>query len=240
MKNLEALERYLTAQALRSSATVTGSGPTVRPFVTISRQAGAGGHALAETLLGVFADQDDAAFAGWQVFDRELCEMVVADPTYAKFRASLLSEEYRPKADDFVHQILRATVDQDLVMHEVFRVIAAVASAGKAIILGRAGAEVTRDIHPGVAVRLVAPETLRIEGVMDYYGLEEKAARKECAKLDASRARLLKTHFGVDIDDPIRYDLVCNTGQVQLEVIAESITTVLRHRIAAEQSRVVQ
>jgi len=238
MRSLEALERYMSAQAIRDRATGVPSGPAIRPFVTISRQPGAGGHALAEALLGAFTNQDEPMFDGWQVFDRELCEMVVADPTYAKFRSSLLSEEYRPKADDFVHQILRSTVDQDLVMNEVFRVIAAVASAGKAIILGRAGAEVTRDMHPGVAVRLIAPESVRIQGVMAFYDLTEKAARKECAKLAASRSRLLTTHFGVDVEDPMRYDATWNTGQVPLEAIADSITTVLRHRIAVEHSRV--
>ena len=236
MKNLENIERYLSAQAARMREKDSTSLPRVRPFVTISRQAGAGGHELAEWLVHVFAGQEDKdLFGGWQVFDRKLCEMVANNPIYSASMSGLLAEEYRTKPTDFFHQILRSTVDQRTLMNEVFRVVAAVASIGKCIIVGRAGSEVTRGLSPGVAVRLVAPEEVRIRGVMDFYGLEEKAARAEAAKLDASRARLLASHFSVDIDDPTRYDAVWNTGQVPIPAIAENVATILSHRVAAAE-----
>ena len=173
-------------------------------------------------------------FGGWQVFDRKLCEMVANNPIYTASMSSLIAEEYRTKPTDFFHQILRSTVDQGSLMNEVFRVVAAVASIGKCVILGRAGSEVTRSFSPGVAVRLVAPEEVRIKGVMEFYGL--KSEREACAaatKVDDSRARLLMSHFGVDIDDPTRYDAVWNTGQVPVEVVAENVATMLRDRVAA-------
>ncbi|MCP3973875.1 MAG: cytidylate kinase-like family protein [bacterium] len=236
MKNLENIERYLSAEAARMRERDTTSSPRVRPFVTISRQAGAGGHDLAQSLVEVFAAQDDAdLFEGWQVFDRKLCEMVARNPIYSVSMSSLLAEEYRTKTNDFFHQILRSTVDQGTVMNEVFRVVAAVASIGKCIIVGRAGSEVTRALSPGVAVRLVAPEEVRVRGVMEFYGLDEKTARAEAVKLDASRARLLDKHFGADIDDPTLYDGTWNTGQVAVPVIAENVATILRHRVAAAE-----
>jgi cytidylate kinase len=82
-------------------------------------------------------------------------------------------------------------------------------------------------------VRLIAPEDVRIKGVMEFYGLDEKTARAEADKLDLGRARLLKTHFKVDIDDPLLYDTVWNTGDVPVRIIAECIVQMLRHRVAA-------
>jgi len=241
MKNLERIERYLSAHAKQMRAHDGTTEPTVRPFVTISRQAGAGGHALAESLVEVFSRQEEVElFGGWQIFDRKLCEMVARNPIYSASMSSLIAEEYRTKPTDFFHQILRSTVDQDTLMNEVFRVVGAVASIGKCVILGRAGSEVTRSLRPGVAVRLVAPEDVRIQGVMDFYGLKTvKEGRAEAAKLDTARARLLMTHFGVDIDDPTLYDAVWNTGQVPVGVIAENIATILRFRVATmERSEV--
>jgi len=237
MKGVEAIERYLGAQAaLMRQSESPGTASRVRPFVTISRQAGAGGYSLAEALVEHFAEQEDTAlFGGWQVFDRKLCEIVAEDPAYSSSMSSLLAEEYGSKTADFFGQIFGPAMDRDVLAHEVFRVVAAVATIGKCVIVGRAGSEVTRELSPGVSVRIVAPEEVRIKGVMDYYGLDERAAREEARKLDASRARLLKSHFQVDIDDPTRYDATWNTGQVPVKIIAESIGLMLVRRVEASR-----
>lgn len=239
MKRLATIERYLTAHTAETGSAADGSASRVRPFFTISRQAGAGGHLLAETLLDVFDRQEDKdLFGGWQVFDRKLCEIVAGDPTYSQSMSALLDEEYRTKPNELFQQLLGPTVDQDLLMHRVFDVVSAVASIGKGIIIGRAASEVTREMSQGTSVRLIAPEEVRIRGTMEHYGLDERAARDKARTLDRSRARLLKTHFQVDIDDPTRYDIIYNTGRMPFEEIAECLMAVLRHRVAAAKSEV--
>lgn len=232
MTQLENMERYIRAQLARRSGAPKAGSVAPRPFITISRQAGAGGHALAEALAESFAQQEETDFfGGWQIFDRRLCEMVASDPTYSDSLDSLLAEEYRPKTDEFFHQILRSSVDQRAVMERVFRVVRAVASVGKSIIIGRAGAEVTRDMGPGVSIRLIAPDVIRVHGVMDHYGLDERAAREEAKRLDMARARLLKTHFRADIEDPLRYDAIFNTGLVPIDAIVDALTVMLLHEV---------
>lgn len=234
MKGVEAIERYLGAQVLIKGDREQPVEPRVRPFITISRQAGAGGHRLAEALIETFAAQDDVElFGGWQVFDRKLCEIVAANPVYSNSMESLLAEEYQPRTQDFFQQILSSTVDQDVLAKEVFRVVGAVASIGKSIVVGRAGSEVTRELDTGISVRIVAPEEDRIKGVMAFYSLDERAAREQARRLDTSRARLLKSHFQVDIDDPTRYDATWNTGQTPVPVIAECVAVMLRRRVEA-------
>ena len=236
MKKLPTIERYLSAHVPDTSTADGAAAPRPHPFITISRQAGAGGHELAESLLEVFAAQDDQPlFGGWQVFDRKLCEIVAEDPAYTRSMESLVAEEYRTKTDEFFSQLLGPTIDQDLLMLHVFEVVRAVASIGKSIIVGRAGSEVTRGMSPGVAVRLIAPEDVRIVRAMDFYDLDERTARDKARRLDESRARLLKKHFRVDIDDPTRYDAVWNTGEAPIPAIAESIAVTLQHKMAASQ-----
>jgi len=236
-KRLAGIEAYLGAHAAEMRIGEDGGDSRVRPFITISRQAGAGGHRLAETLLEVFARQDDVdLFGGWQLFDRRLCEIVAENPTHSKSMSSLLAEEYRTKTDEFLRQMLGSSIDQDMLMLHVFQVVSAVASIGKAIIVGRAGSEVTRDMKHGLALRLIAPEETRIPRVMAHYDLDEKAARLEARRIDTARARLLKAHFRVDIDDPTRYDTVWNTGRVSVELIADSVVAVLRHMVSSSSA----
>ncbi len=239
MTQLDRLERYLSAQMnlYRPPGTLDiGDVPTAQPFVTISRQAGAGGHSLAEAMLEVFDRQPDKAlFGGWQSFDQKLCEIVASDPAYADWLQTLLAEEYKRPTADMVQTVLRSSLDQDFVMSKVFRTVHALASVGKAIIVGRGGAQVTAGMQPGVRMRIIAPEEQRIAQVMKVYELDRRKARNYARQLDANRARLIKVHFGADIDDVTNYDVVWNTGSSTLEDIAEATAALIRVRVAALQ-----
>jgi hypothetical protein len=182
--------------------------------VTISRQAGAGGHTLAKTLLETFEQQPDQdLFGGWEMFDQKLVTMVADDPDLRVSVESLLGEEYHRTADDFFRQILTASTHQDIVADRIFRLVRLLAEVGKAIIVGRAGSEVTR-------------------GMMELHGHSEKKAQDAMDRHDSGRTRLLKKHFRVNIDDPLMYDATWNTGAVPFGTIADCIVTTLRDRAA--------
>jgi cytidylate kinase len=230
------IERYLRARGredrAREAAAVAASRGMPRPFVTISRQAGAGGHHLAEAMLVLFDSQPDTeVFGGWQIFDQRLCEIVADDRRFASSMDALVTEEYRTGTDNLLRQLFGARVDQDVLMDRVFRVVRDLAGIGKAIIIGRAGSHVTQDLPGGLHLRLVGPEDERLTRMMDFYGLDEGEARADMHRRDADRARLLKKHFGVDIDDPAGYDITWNTGKVGFDEIARTTVELLRARV---------
>ncbi|RLE16792.1 MAG: hypothetical protein DRJ28_00855 [Actinobacteria bacterium] len=232
MSRVEDIDRYLRAHfaAQRESAS-TPLETRVLPFVTISRQTGIGGHALADTMVEVFDRHEDVAvFGGWRIFDRSLCEIVARDPRYSGSLDSLIEEEYRSKTNDFFQQMLRSTADQSLVMNRVFLVVRAVAGMGKTIIVGRGGSHVTADMPLGVSVRVIAPEDVRIARAMEAHGLTEREARAGARKRDSDRARLLKERFAADIDDLTGYDMTWNVGKVTFEEIAEAVAALVRCR----------
>ena len=232
MSRVEDIDRYLRAHFAAERRQQPG--PTearVHPFVTISRQAGTGAHALADTMLQVFGEQDDAdLFSGWRVFDRSICEIVVEDPRFVASLDSLVEEEYRSRANDFFHQMLRSTADQAVVMNRVFIVVRAIASMGKSIIVGRGGSYVTADMPEGVSLRVIAPEDVRIARAMDVHDLTEKEARAGSRKRDADRARLIKAHFSAGISDPTGYDVTWNVGNASHEEIAFATAALVRCR----------
>lgn len=233
MNPVNPIERFIHGHAYgpRSSASEMAR---LRPFVTISRQAGAGGHSLANVLIDTFhAQTDKELFGDWEMFDQKLVAMVADDKDLSVSVQRLLGEEYHRAADDFFRQLFTATTHQDIVMDRVFRLVRILAEVGKAVIVGRAGSEVTRGLGPSVSVRLIAPEDFRMRHMMELHQVDERKATELIDKSDSGRARLLKRHFKVDIDDPLLYDCMWNTAEVSFEAIAESIVALLRERAAA-------
>ncbi len=202
------------------------------PFVTISRQAGAGGHRLAEKLLEAFnAEPDRDLFGGWQLFDQRLCEMIVRDPRLKVSIDHLLTEEYRSRADEFIRNLVTADTHQDIVMNKIFETIRMLAIIGKVIIVGRAGSQVTKGLGSGVSVRLMASEQDRVRRIMKIRGIDEKTARRSISRQDSGRQRLLRQHFGVDIDNPLLYDAIWNTSAVRAGSIADAIVALIKDRV---------
>ena len=229
MSRVADIDRYLRAYfAAEQQPDAEGVADHPLPFITISRQSGIRGHALADTIVAVFDEQENRElFGGWRVYDRTLCEMVAEDPRYASSFDSLLEEEYRSTTNDFFHQMVRSTVDQKLVMNRVFLAVRSVAGMGKAVIVGRAGSHVTADMEQGISIRVVAPEAFRIERTMADHGLSKRDAKARVRRRDADRARLLRAHFDADIDDPAGYDAIFNESEMPAEEIARAVATMV-------------
>lgn len=232
MSRVESIERYLRTQLVADKGVpVRAVDGATNAFITISRQTGVGGHALADAIVEAFGRQPERGlFADWQVFDRTVCEMVADDPAYAKNLESLLEEEYRSTTADLFHQVLHRTADQDLVAQRVFLVVRTLAGMGKAIIVGRGGAQATEGMPGRLAVRVVAHVDHRVARAMEVHGLSERDARAGAARRDRDRRRLLQSNFGADIDDPHHYDVVVNAARTSHEEIAEALAGILRAR----------
>ena len=232
MDRIENIERYLRAHiAAERRDGVSGDFPSGRSFVTISRQSGTGAHALAESILGTFTRQEDqAAFEGWRVYDRSICEIVARDPKFSRSLDALLEEEYHTRSTDVFHQLVSATADQSALLNRVFLVVRAIAGMGRTIIIGRAGAQVTRDMPHGLSMRLVADDSQRISDAMARFDMTEREARSDLRRRDASRQRMVRDRFGVDIGDPTEYHVTWNVGTATHGEIALAVTQLVRSR----------
>jgi len=204
------------------------------PFVTISREEGAGGHELADALLSRFAQEKNShgLFSGWKVFDREICERVAKDPGLKVPIEDLLSEQFHTGLEELLRTVVAQLSPQAKVDHHMFRTVRGICVAGKAIVIGRAAAMVSRDLPVGIHVRLIASRKSRIARVRRDYGLTEAAAAKRLDQRDGERARLIETHFNKDIADPLLYDCVWNTDTVSYEAMADSLAALIRRRSA--------
>jgi hypothetical protein len=209
------------------------------PFVTISREYGAGGRRLARALLEAMETQRSPLFRGWRVFDRQLCEGLVNDAEIRGSFEALFSEEYRSEFESLVLTFLGRRSEQALAATRLFHAIRTVATRGKTIIVGRAGCCVTASLPEGVHLRLVAPESYRIRQ-MGLEGLEALEARRELSRHDRDRARLVQVYFHRDIADPTLYDAVWNTERVPMPAIVGSTLTLIAQQAGAGSEKALK
>lgn len=203
------------------------------PFVTISRETGAGGHNLADKILELIAvESTDALFQGWQCCDQELCHRIAQDPKLKGSSDGLLVSEYHSQTEDLISQILTGTPPQDKALKKMFRLIRDLALFGKTIIIGRGSTCLTRDLPYGVHVRLVASMRSRVALMMKAHGQDEKWATEKIKEQDRAKAALVRTFFHKDIEDPLLYDAVWNTDRVEVGDIAQVIVGMIRKKAA--------
>lgn len=203
----------------------------VLPFVTISCEAWALGRELGETILVEMTRRGlKSPFTGFKLYDRELCQKVAAETDRRVSMNSLLSEERRTMMQEFLNDVLVGGPTQYAIEHKVIATVAELAMAGRCILVGRGGACITRKLPFGVHVRLVAPKGLRIRRASEHYGIEAETARVRIEEQDRNKREFIRSHFRVEIDDPLLYDAVFNTGYLTLEEVAGLVITMLEER----------
>lgn len=239
MSTLSDVENYLAARAEVERRHVSEAvRPAALPFVTISRQAGAGGHSLAQALLQAMAEeQDRALFEGWQVLDDKLCTELMGHQGLQDSMRQLLHEEYHSKISEFVLGLLGRQTPQDSVVRRQSEVIRSLATLGKVIVVGRAGRQASKGLHYGVHLRLIAPEAVRVKRMMALLGQSEGEVERIVKEQDHARARLLKDHYRTAIDDPLLYDMIWNTENAPLSIVSQSIIALIKHRQSRPQTR---
>jgi cytidylate kinase len=57
--------------------------------------------------------------------------------------------------------------------------------------------------------------------------LDAEAARKEMERSDSSRRAFIKRYFKAELEDPVHYDLVINTGRFSFETAASLVSRAL-------------
>ena len=217
------LTRFLSAAAKILPERAAGARGDIRPFITISRQSGAGGYAVARALLKqTQVTRPHTLFNGWSLFDERLAELVADHPSLKVSLRGLAEEEFASGLQDMVSTWIAGLSPQSAVVGHLFKVIRSLAAGGKVIIVGRAGACLTRHLPGGLHLRLVSSLPTRVRRMMAIKGLSEKDARRAVMERDRARASLVKNYFHRDIEDPLLYDVVWNTETLTPDVIAST------------------
>ena len=200
---------WLTATARR---TLTTSPP--QPFITIARQAGAGGRTLAHHLAEGLNELDGAG-PPWQAYDRELVERVAADHNLSKRLIHTLENSSHDWLRDLVESLVYPHDPSELkVFHRVAATIRAFAQAGRAIIVGRGGVFITDGMPCGQHIYLVAPLEHRVERMAGEWGQSRDDTEKKILELERNRQSFYRRHFPKHQVKPEAFTVTLNTAEM--------------------------
>jgi len=201
------------------------------PFITISREAGAGGHELATAIqerMSIKGYSD--LFKGWELFDYDLCKAIADDPSFHVSLQALLAERYHSDVHEFLAGF-KSSPDEDLHMYrEIFSITKALAELGKVILVGRGGVNVTRNQPGGIHIRLVAARESRIQRMATFLEIPEEDAEQVMDHQDKDKARLVKSFFARNISDPSLYDEVWDTTQTPMTELADKAIELVQEK----------
>ena len=221
--SFEKYRAYLVSQKDRAAAGV----PQHQPFVTISRQAGAGAETVAQLLAAKLNAKCGKDEQPWIVFDKNLIGKVLEDQNLPQEIARHVHEDKDTTLQALVGELLGIHPSMWTIFHHTSDTILKLARIGRAIVVGRGGNIITAKLKGGAQIRLVAPESVRLAHLKTDLKLDDKAAQKYLHDEDAGRRRYVKTNFDRDIEDPLLYDAVLNTATLGFERTADVIASMV-------------
>lgn len=214
----QALSSEIHKRTLAEAGSATSGRVQEGPWITLSRQIGSGGAALGYILAGRL---------GWQVFDQELLARVAEKTRASRTTLAQLDESaVGALRGALAHMVVPDDPGQAAYLQEMGHAILDCARAGKAIIVGR-GANWLLDPRFGLRIRVVAPIAQRVARIAQREAIDSAEAERRIRQNDEKRRGFIRQVFGKDIDDPFGYDLVLNSGALDLPVAAEMIVGAL-------------
>lgn len=201
--------------------------------VTVSREYGSGGGEVARRL---------AARLGWQLIDHEIIVQVARDMQISEAEV----EAYDERSESTVSLILNSmraihpamfavapdsfASDSQVYRDSLTRVVEAAATAGEAVIVGRGSQMILRENRDILHVRIVAPLEKRIAYVMRREGVDRNSAESRIHLKDHDRQRYLQAEYHHHPNEAHLYDLIVNTGVLDLDSVVDLITLALERK----------
>ena len=194
-----------------------------KPTVTISRQYGCEGFALAEALERALEQETGDP---WMVFDKALIEQVSRDTGVSKRLLDSLGE-----VSMGLDEVIGTLVPYWKTHADAYRVLArqvvALAGQGNVILVGRGGAVLTRGLANCFHFRLVAPVEYRIESIKQRLNMPFEKARTHLIENQEARDKFIESLLNCSIADPCYYHCVYDISKSSVPSIIRSILALM-------------
>ena len=206
---------------LRDTNKISAKKMKVRPFVTVSREAGSGGKLVAK-LVG--------KKLGFKVYNKVLIEMTAKKAKKRKALIEGLDERDRGFTDDLVHSLLNPEyVSEQTYIKSLCEVMLSVAQKGNCVLLGRAGNFITSQ-YGGLHVRISAPFLVRAGYTSQYEGYTLYEAKERVKKVDKRRKEFVKQYFSKNPSNANYYDLVLNSTYLSIDQIVDIVVVAFKKK----------
>jgi cytidylate kinase len=110
------------------------------------------------------------------------------------------------------------------------QVVTSLGHHGNVVFVGR-GAQFLLPSQCGLCVRLVASLEARAKRMADLGKLSLEQARLKIGKIDTERAAFIRKTFKKDVGSPANYDLIINTGEINIESAANIVLASVQEKL---------
>lgn len=199
------------------------------PFVTISRQYGCGAVELAELLAEKLTALEGLEAGSWQVYHRQIFDSMTEDVRASEKLLSALDLQTRGAIEELFETLAGQASDLKL-LHLLVRTIRGLAALGRCVIVGRGGAVLTQDMPGGIHVRQIAPETWRLEHLIEWFGWDRGHALKTLRAEENRRHGFFQHYLNRDPADPEHYHMILNAAGLSREEQADAVVSLFKSK----------
>ena len=187
-------------------------------IVTVSRDPGSGGRIVA----GKLADK-----LGIDIFHQEVINEIAKSADVSEKLLETLDERGLSILEDWISSLVYDRhLWPDEYMQHLMKVIGTIGKHGRAVIVGR-GANFVLPPEKKFSVRIVAPQSWRIQNVSKEFDISIDEARRRVMRTESDRRAFIRKYFNADIADPTNYDLVINAATLNVSDTVNVISSAL-------------
>lgn len=218
MKN----DPYIVAAFLKSKNADNWSADGTHPLVTISRQHGTGGDLIAMRTSQILTEMNHGK-QPWLVVDKEIAERVLREHHLPKEITRFLSEEERDSIQNEVEALWGISLPVETMVDKMTRTIIHIAKMGHVVFLGHATQVIAAKYPRALHVRIIGSLENRVKRVMERKKCSRDVALTEVKDTDHTRHHFVETHFHINVDNPLLYDMTLNVDRISQEEAAHTI-----------------
>lgn len=187
--------------------------------ITLNMQAGSGGALMGRRL---------AELTGYRYYHQEIRKLVAESIEVAEEVTEAIEKQRLSGIQDFISSLVNDRyLWRGVYVQHLYEVVEDLADKGSAVLVGR-GANFILPPEERFAIRIVAPLDMRVANVCRTFGVDEKEARKRVVNRDSRREAFVKQAYQSDINDPLHYDMVINTGNLSIDAAARAVIKAMR------------
>lgn len=230
-KVAQIIEEQVQFWTLKNASKIHSGPPSKKlPIITISREFGASGAALAKI---------SGEKLGFKVWDKELFDIISE-----KLGGN---PEYLQSLDENIHSLVEDTLfgfmnhkgtNLNYLLYLV-KAIRAIELQGNSIVVGR-GANFICTNKRSFHVRIVAPLEQRVLWYANKEGITKHDALKFVTQKDKERAKFIAQNFNRDVEVSSSYDILLNSSVFPLDTLAEIVSTAYTCKITDPQPQPIE
>ena len=197
------------------------------PFITISRQYGAGGRELGRRL---------ALELGWKLYDRNLLEeMAKGGEAEAAALGKLEDGSHNAMTDAILMSLGRDYPGHHVYLKQMVAMVTSLGEEGQVVFVGR-GAHLVLPPRYGVRIRLIAPLEQRAALISQERAISIEEAQIWVESADRNQEDMIRRLLHQDLNDVSAYDLVINMADVEIDTAVAVVRTLVERKLGGMSS----